>query len=125
MKLQLTLSVSLHAPTDEIRNRIMPVNRAYPLKQLMDACKLYFQQTGRRISFEYAMISGVNDSSLCAGQLAQLVKGFPTHVNLIALNPVPGGAFLPSRPANDTAVSERPSAKRGQCHSPAQPWARY
>ena len=96
MKLQLTLSVSLHAPSDEIRNRIMPVNRAFPLKQLMDACKLYFQQTGRRISFEYAMISGVNDSVLCASQLAQLVRGFPSHVNLIPLNPVPGGVFLPS-----------------------------
>jgi len=96
LRLQLTLSVSLHAPADEIRNRLMPVNRAYPLNELMDACRTYFLKTGRRISFEYAMISGVNDSILCARQLARLIRGFPAHVNLIPLNPVPGGLFLPS-----------------------------
>lgn len=99
-KLQLTLSVSLHAPTDEIRSRIMPVNRVYPLEQLMGACRRYFSATNRRISFEYAMIRGVNDSPDQARQLLALLKGFPAHVNLIPLNRVAESPLVPStRPA--------------------------
>ena len=99
-KLQLTLSVSLHAPTDEIRSRIMPVNRAYPLEQLMGACRRYFSATNRRISFEYAMIRGVNDSPDQARQLLALLKGLPAHVNLIPLNRVAESPLVPStRPA--------------------------
>ncbi len=99
-KLQLTLSVSLHAPTDEIRSRLMPVNRVYPLEQLMGACRRYFSATNRRISFEYAMIRGVNDSPDQARQLLALLKGFPAHVNLIPLNRVAESPLVPStRPA--------------------------
>lgn len=86
--LQLTLSVSLHAPNDEIRNRTMPVNKRYPIKELLTACRKYADITGRRISFEYAMIDGVNDSDACALELAQKLKGMLCHVNLIPVNSV-------------------------------------
>lgn len=95
-KLQLTLSVSLHAPTDEIRNRIMPVNRAYPTEQLLDACRRYYQATGRRISFEYAMIGGVNDTPEAAKLLLKRLKGLPAHINLIPLNHVEESPLKPS-----------------------------
>ncbi len=87
-KLQLTLSVSLHAPNDEIRSKIMPVNNKYPIEQLMRACRDYFAETGRRVSFEYALIKDVNDSQSSARQLGRLLEGFPAHVNLIQINPV-------------------------------------
>lgn len=67
--------MSLHAPTDEIRSRTMPINRKYPVEQLIKACRDYAKSTNRRITFEYAMIDGVNDSDICARQLASLVKG--------------------------------------------------
>ncbi len=95
-KLQLTLSVSLHAPNDPLRSRLMPVNRAYPLEELIPACRHYFETTGRRISFEYAMIGGVNDTPECARQLIALLRGFSCHVNLIPLNHVPGSPLVPS-----------------------------
>ena len=95
--LQLTLSVSLHAPDDETRNRIMPVNRAVGVKKLMDTCRRYFETTGRRISYEYAMIDGVNDSDAQADLLAALLKGTPGHVNLIPLNHVEESPLKPSR----------------------------
>lgn len=95
-KLQLTLSVSLHAPTDEIRDRIMPVNRAYPTEQLLDACRRYYQATGRRISFEYAMIGGVNDTPEAAKLLLKRLKGLPAHINLIPLNHVEESPLKPS-----------------------------
>lgn len=82
--LPVTLSVSLHAPTDEIRNGIMPVNRKYNIETLMKACDYYYAKTKRRISFEYTMIKGVNDTKHCAYALAKLVKG--AHVNLIPVN---------------------------------------
>lgn len=96
LKLQLTLSVSLHAPTDEIRSRIMPVNNKYPLDQLIRACQDYFAATGRRISFEYAMIAGLNDGRDCAQALCGLLRGLPCHINLIPLNHVEGSPLLPS-----------------------------
>ena len=96
-RLQLTLSVSLHAPDDETRNRIMPVNRAVGVKKLMDTCRRYFETTGRRISYEYAMIDGVNDSDAQADLLADLMKGTPGHVNLIPLNHVEESPLKPSR----------------------------
>ena len=86
--LQLTLSVSLHAPDDETRSTIMPVNRSVGVDRLMDTCRRYFQTTGRRISYEYAMIDGVNDSDWQADRLAHLLKGTGGHVNLIPLNNV-------------------------------------
>ena len=87
-KLQLTLSISLHAPNDEIRSRTMPVNNKWNIDQLISACKDYIRETNRRISFEYAMISGVNDSDECARELAHRLKGMLCHVNLIPVNSV-------------------------------------
>ncbi len=87
-KLQLTLSVSLHAPNDAIRDRIMPVNKAYPTEELVDACRRYYEATSRRISFEYAMIDGVNDTEAAAKELLRRLKGLPAHFNLIPLNHV-------------------------------------
>ena len=95
-KLQLTLSVSLHAPNDEIRNTIMPVNKAYPIDQLIDACRRYYQATSRRISFEYAMIHGVNDTPQAAKELVRRMKGLPCHFNLIPLNHVEESPLKPS-----------------------------
>ena len=95
--LQLTLSVSLHAPDDETRSKIMPVNRSVGVEQLMDTCRRYFQTTGRRISYEYAMIDGVNDSDWQADLLASRLKGTPGHVNLIPLNDVEESPLKPSR----------------------------
>ena len=95
-KLQLTLSVSLHAPTDEIRNTIMPVNKAYPTEQLLDACRRYYATTGRRISFEYAMINGVNDTPEAAKILLKRLKGMGAHMNLIPLNHVEESPLKPS-----------------------------
>lgn len=95
-KLQLTLSVSLHAPNDAIRNTIMPVNRAYPSEQLLAACRRYYQATSRRISFEYAMIDGVNDREEDARELLARLKGLPAHFNLIPLNHVEESPLKPS-----------------------------
>ena len=96
-KLQITLSVSLHAPTDEIRSRTMPINRKYPVEQLIKACRDYAKSTNRRITFEYAMIDGVNDSDICARQLASLVKGMLCHMNLIPVNSVTGTGYQKSK----------------------------
>lgn len=95
--LQLTLSVSLHAPDSETRSRIMPVNKAYDVEELFKACHRYFQKTGRRISFEYAMINGVNDNDWQADLLARKIQGMPGHVNLIPLNDVVESEFKPSK----------------------------
>jgi 23S rRNA (adenine2503-C2)-methyltransferase len=99
--LGVTLSVSLHAPDDALRTRLMPVNRAYPIAQLLDACGRYAKATGRRISFEYALLRDVNDSRACAKELAGRLKGvfqMPCHVNLIPANPVPELGFHRSKP---------------------------
>lgn len=93
----LTLSVSLHAPNNEIRSRTMPVNRRYPIEELLKACSHYADATGRRISFEYAMISGVNDSDDCARELARRLRGMLCHVNLIPVNSVEGTGYKKSR----------------------------
>ena len=95
-KLQLTLSVSLHAPSDQVRDTIMPVNKAYPTAQLLDACRRYYQKTGRRISFEYAMIQGVNDTPEAANLLIKRLRGISAHVNLIPLNHVEESPLKPS-----------------------------
>ena len=95
-KLQLTLSVSLHAPNDAIRNTIMPVNKAYPVDELLAACRRYYQKTGRRISFEYAMIDGVNDTPEAAKELIGKLKGMGAHMNLIPLNHVEESPLKPS-----------------------------
>lgn len=95
--LQLTLSVSLHAPDSQTRSRIMPVNRKYDVEDLFAACHRYFEMTGRRISFEYAMIDGVNDHDWQADLIAKRLAGMPGHVNLIPLNDVVESPFKPSR----------------------------
>ena len=95
--LQLTLSVSLHAPDSETRSKIMPVNRAYDVDRLFDACHRYFEKTGRRISFEYAVIDGVNDNDWQADLIAKKLRGMPGHVNLIPLNDVVESPFKPSK----------------------------
>ena len=95
-KLQITLSVSLHAPNDEIRDTIMPVNKAYPTDVLLDVCRRYYDVTNRRISFEYAMIDGVNDTEECAKLLLKKLKGLPAHMNLIPLNHVEESPLKPS-----------------------------
>ena len=95
--LQITLSVSLHAPDSETRSKIMPVNRAYDVEELFAACHRYFKKTGRRISFEYAMIDGVNDHDWQADLIDKKLKGMPGHVNMIPLNDVVESPFKPSR----------------------------
>ena len=95
-KLQLTLSVSLHAPNDRVRDTIMPVNKAYPTEELLQACRDYYDITGRRISFEYAMIQGVNDREEDARELLRRLKGLPAHMNLIPLNHVEESPLKPS-----------------------------
>lgn len=92
----VNLAVSLHAADDELRNQLVPVNRRYPLADLMAATRDYVEQTGRRLSVEYALISGLNDSLDQARQLAALLEGLLCHVNLIPLNPTPGSALQPS-----------------------------
>ena len=96
-ELQLTLSVSLHAPDDDTRSQIMPVNTGVGVEKLMETCRRYFEKTGRRISYEYAMIDGVNDSDQQADLLARRLKGAPAHVNLIPLNEVEESPLKPSR----------------------------
>ena len=88
LRLQLTLSVSLHAPNDVIRTSMMPVNKRWPIAELMAACRSYKEKTSRRISFEYALVKGKNDSEECAQELASLLKGMLCHVNLIPVNEV-------------------------------------
>ncbi|MGQ9584331.1 MAG: 23S rRNA (adenine(2503)-C(2))-methyltransferase RlmN [Anaerolineae bacterium] len=95
--LPVNLAVSLHAATDALRERLVPLNRRYPLGMLMDACRTYVEGTGRRVSFEYALMDGVNDAPRQARELADLLEGLLCHVNLIPLNPVEGCAFAGSR----------------------------
>ena len=84
----ITLSISLHAPNDEMRTKMMKVNKSWNVETLIKACRDYVKATGRRISFEYAVIDGVNDSDECAKQLAKLLRNMICHVNLIPVNPV-------------------------------------
>ena len=95
---KVTLSISLHAPFDDLRSSLMPINKRYPIAELVKAARYYFEKTGRRVIFEYTLIKGENDSDACAKELAKLTKGFPSHVNLIRLNEV--------KERNHTAPSE-------------------
>jgi 23S rRNA (adenine2503-C2)-methyltransferase len=99
--LQVNLAISLHAPNDELRRRLMPVNRKYPLKELMAACERYITATRRKVFFEYVVLEGVNDSDACAQELAGLMRGPLYHVNLIPYNATPGADF---RGASDARV---------------------
>ena len=98
-KLQISLAISLHGPNNEIRSKIMPVNRAYPMEDLLEACRRYFAATGRRIHFEYAMIDGVNDREEDAKEILRRMKGLPAHFNLIPLNHVEESPLKPSSKA--------------------------
>jgi len=98
-KLQISLAISLHGPNDEIRGKIMPVNKAYPIDQLLAACRRYYAATSRRIHFEYAMIDGVNDQEVHAKELLCRLKGLPAHVNMIPLNHVEESPLKPSTKA--------------------------
>lgn len=98
--LQLTLSISLHAPNDELRTKIMPVNKKYKINELLKACNEYAKKTSRRISFEYAMLKDMNDTDECAYQLAKLLKGMLCHVNLIPANEIKESNH--KRSSNDT-----------------------
>ncbi len=95
--LQITLSVSLHAPDDETRSSTMPINNAYNIDALLKACRYYIKKTNRRISFEYAMIDSVNDTDACATLLAKRLKGMLCHVNLIPVNSVKGTDYVKSK----------------------------
>ncbi len=101
--LQVELAVSLHAPNDAVRNRLMPVNRRYPMPELLTACARYTQRTKRIVTFEYTLVRGINDSAEQARELANRLKVFPSRVNLIPLSPVTGFDGQPSAPG----VSER------------------
>ncbi len=101
-KLQTSLAISLHGPNNEIRSRIMPVNKAYPIEELLEACRRYYGATSRRIHFEYAMIDGVNDRPEDAKELLQRLKGLGAHVNMIPLNHVEES---PLKPSSKTAVA--------------------
>lgn len=98
----VTLSISLHAPTDDLRDELMPVNRRYPIAEVVQAASTYATRTGRRVTFEYALISGVNDSDLHAHLLAGLLRGLLAHVNLIPLNPVEEREY--ERPSRDRVM---------------------
>ena len=95
-KLQISLAISLHGPNNEIRNKVMPVNKAYPIEDLIEACRRYYAATSRRIHFEYAMIDGVNDSQRDAKEILSRMKGLPAHFNLIPLNHVEESPLKPS-----------------------------
>ena len=98
-KLQISLAISLHGPNNEIRSRVMPVNKAYPIEDLLEACRRYYDATSRRIHFEYAMIDGVNDREENARELIRRLKGLPAHFNLIPLNHVEESPLKPSSKA--------------------------
>jgi 23S rRNA (adenine2503-C2)-methyltransferase len=88
LKLQITLAISLHAPNDTLRKTMMPIANKYSIEEIMDACRYYLEQTGRRISFEYSLVKGVNDTKECARELIDLVTGLNCHINLIPVNPI-------------------------------------
>ncbi len=111
LDLQLTLSVSLHAPNNEIRSAMMPVNRKWPVEELIEACRAYTEKTSRRISFEYALVAGQNDSPACARQLAALLRGLLCHVNLIPVNEVRETGCRESSPEDVKKFSDILSAK--------------
>ena len=95
-KLQITLALSLHATTDEKRRKLMPIANKYSIAELMEACAYYFEKTGRRITFEYALVGGVNDTKEDARELTELIRSLNCHVNLIPVNPIKERSFVQS-----------------------------
>ena len=106
LKLPLTLAVSLHAPEDGLRSNLLPINNRYPLGSLMEACRRYIETTGRRMTFEYALIAGVNDSREHATKLSKLLRGMFCHVNLIPFNRVPGKPYTATGPGTVQAFRQ-------------------
>ena len=99
-KLQITLALSLHASNQKKRLELMPIARTYDISQVLDACAFYFQETGRRVTFEYSLVEGVNDAPEQALELAHLLAGMHGHVNLIPVNPIKERSYAASRPAS-------------------------
>jgi 23S rRNA (adenine2503-C2)-methyltransferase len=110
--LQINLAVSLHAPNDDLRTELVPVNHRYPIAELMTAVKDYIARTHRRVTFEYALMDGINDSPALARQLAALLEGVLCHVNLIPLNPVAESSYQPSSLENAAAFQKMLEVKR-------------
>jgi 23S rRNA (adenine2503-C2)-methyltransferase len=108
---QYKLAISLHAPNHELRQRLIPVEKKYPLAELLDSLRRFEAQGGRRITFEYVMIDGVNDDPALADQLAPLAGEFHAHVNLIPFNPVPGTGWAPSPPSRLREFADRLEAR--------------
>lgn len=96
--LQITLAISLHSPNDKMRKELMPIANQYSMDELMDACRYYFKETNRRMTFEYSLVAGVNDQPEHAIELCSRLKGFPCHVNLIPVNPIKERDFKQSLP---------------------------
>ncbi|GCD83398.1 23S rRNA (adenine(2503)-C(2))-methyltransferase RlmN [Parageobacillus thermoglucosidasius] len=110
--MQVNFAISLHAPTTELRTKLMPINKAYPLPKLMDAVRYYIEKTGRRVTFEYGLFGGVNDQLEHAEQLAELIKGLKCHVNLIPVNYVPERNYVRT-PREQIFAFERALKKHG------------
>lgn len=106
-KLQITLAISLHAATDEKRKQLMPIANRYSLKELLETCGYYFERTGRRLTFEYSLVSGINDSDEDAGELIRLLSPLNCHVNLIPVNPVRERAFVQSEGSTVNAFKNK------------------
>ena len=100
-KLQITLALSLHAPNDEKRQELMPIARKYTMEEVLNACRIYFEKTGRRITFEYSLVAGMNDSEENARELSGRIRDINCHVNLIPVNPVKERSF--QRPTREAA----------------------
>lgn len=106
-KLQITLALSLHATTDEKRKKLMPIANRYSLSEVLSACAYYFEQTGRRITFEYSLVGGVNDTDEDAAELSAIASGLCCHVNLIPVNPIKERDYVQSGKARITAFREK------------------
>ena len=107
MQFQLTLAISLHATTDESRRQLMPIANRYSIKEITDACAYYFEKTGRRITFEYSLVGGVNDSEEEAERLSKIAKPLHAHINLIPVNPIKERDFVPSKDRNIKAFQNK------------------
>lgn len=111
-KLQITLALSLHATTDEKRRKLMPIANRYCIKELMEVCRYYFEQTGRRITFEYSLVGGVNDTEEDAKELIALAKPLCCHINLIPVNPIKERDFVQSDTGHIQAFKNKLESKK-------------
>ena len=122
---KVNLAVSLNATTDEMRSEIMPVNKRYNLKALLDGCRAYELGPGRRITFEYVLLKGLNDTRQDAQRILALLKGIPSKVNLIPYNPHPASPFLRPRASGSDGLPEIPPRPRRDDHDPHLERPRY